>query len=46
MQEEYFYYHERHMCEFFVKPYSQSPSPKSPIQGTGADNKILWATTI
>ena len=22
-----------------------SPSPKSPIQGTGADTKILWATT-
>ena len=25
-------------------PSPWSPSPKSPIQGTGADNKVLWAT--
>ena len=29
----------------FVKPRPQSPSPKSPIQGTGADTTVLWATT-
>ena len=27
-----------------VKPRPQSPSPKSPIQGTGADTKILKLT--
>ena len=28
---------------WFVEDLLSSPSPKSPIQGTGADNKILWA---
>ena len=32
--------------DLIVKPQSspQSPIPKSQIQGTGGDNKILWAT--
>ena len=31
-------------CQALV-PSPPVPSPKSPIQGTGADNKVLWATT-